>query len=191
MPEREMIGDYKGQVKNRVVTALFQAYLDVLDYDGLKSILKEAELLELKNTKEVDPDKTLDFFSFKKIITAQNCLLYNCNDLLFEIGKKFSFYLFPFGKKFEEVVEEINVLIKTDWNIQILEKTKKSITVRVKKCFFCSEIGISCDLIMGFLLHSIEKTLPPDKRVEYYRDKENIKDPNHNTFVVKFKTKKK
>ena len=191
MPEREMIGDYKGQVKNRVVTALFQAYLDVLDYDGLKSILKEAELLDLKNYKEIDPDETLDFFSFKKIITAQNCLLYNCSDLLFEIGKKFSFYLFPFGKKFREVVEEINRLIKTDWNIQILEKTKKSITVRVEKCFFCSEIGISCDLIMGFLLHSIEKTLPPDRRVEYDRNKENIKDPNHNTFVVKFKTKKK
>ena len=191
MPEREMIGDYKGEVKNKVVTALFQAYLDVLDYDGLKSILKEAELLDLKNYKGADPNETLDFFSFKKIITAQNCLLYNCNDLLFEIGKKFSFYLFPFGKKFEEVVEEINILIKTDWNIQILEKTKKSITVRVKKCFFCSEIGISCDLIMGFLLHSIEKTLPPDKRVDYDRNKEDIKDPNHNTFVVKFKTKKK
>ena len=191
MPEREMIGDYKGEVKNKVVTALFQAYMDVLDYDGLKSILKEAELLDLKNYKGIDPHETLDFFSFKKIITAQNCLLYNCNDLLFEIGKKFSFYLFPFGKKFREVVEEINRLIKTDWNIQILEKTKKSITVRVEKCFFCSEIGISCDLIMGFLLHSIEKTLPPDKRVEYDRNKENIKDPNHNTFVVKFKTKKK
>ena len=191
MPEREMIGDYKGEVKNKIVTALFQAYLDVLDYDGLKSILKEAELLELKNYKGADPNETLDFFSFKKIITAQNCLLYNCNDLLFEIGKKFSFYLFPFGKKFEEVVEEINILIKTDWNIQIIEKTKKSITVRVEKCFFCSEIGISCDLIMGFLLHSIEKTLPPDKRVDYDRNKEDIKDPNHNTFVVKFKTKKK
>jgi predicted hydrocarbon binding protein len=191
MPEREMIGDYKGEVKNKVVTALFQAYLDVLDYDGLKSILKEAELLDLKNYKEADPDESLDFFSFKKIITAQNCLLYNCNDLLFEIGKKFSFYLFPFGKKFEEVVEEINKLIKTDWNIQIIEKTKKAITVRVEKCFFCSEIGISCDLIMGFLLHSIEKTLPPDKRVDYDRNKEDIKDPNHNTFVVKFKSKKK
>ena len=191
MPEREMIGDYKGEVKNKVVTALFQAYQDVLDYDGLKSILKEAELLDLKNYKGADPDESLDFFSFKKIITAQNCLLYNCNDLLFEIGKKFSFYLFPFGKKFEEVVEEINKLIKTDWNIQIIEKTKKAITVRVEKCFFCSEIGISCDLIMGFLLHSIEKTLPPDKRVDYDRNKEDIKDPNHNTFVVKFKSKKK
>jgi len=62
MPEREMIGDYKGEVKNKVVTALFQAYMDVLDYDGLKSILKEAELLELKNSKGVDPEMTLDFF---------------------------------------------------------------------------------------------------------------------------------
>ena len=107
MPEREMIGDYKGEVKNRVVTALFQAYLDVLDYDGLKSILKEAGLLELKNNKGIDPDETLDFFSFKKVITAQNCLLYNCNDLLFEIGKKFSFYYFPLVKNLRKLLKKL------------------------------------------------------------------------------------
>ncbi len=96
----EIIGEYRGTVKNRVLTALLQSYMDNLDYDGMKSILKEAGLLELKNIQELDPDGEIDFFSFKKIITAQNCLLYDSTDLLSQIGRKFSFYLFPFGKVF-------------------------------------------------------------------------------------------
>ena len=63
-----MIGDYKGKVKNKVVTALLQTYLDTLDYDGMKSILKEAGMLHLKNQKDFDPDSSIDYFSFKKII---------------------------------------------------------------------------------------------------------------------------
>lgn len=186
-----MIGNYKGIVKNKVVNALFQAYRDILDYDGMKSILKEAGLLKLKKNKDVDPNGTLDFFSFKKIISAQNCLLYNCTDLLFEIGKKFSFYLFPFGKDFEEIIEEINNLIKTDWKVQIIKKAKKSITIKVDKCIFCSEIGISCDLFIGFLVHSLEKSLPSNSRVTFSREKEDVKDPKHNNYIVKLKSKRK
>ena len=106
-----MIGEYKGKVKNRVVTALLQTYLDTLDYDGMKSILKEAGLLHLRNQRNFNPNSTIDYFSFKKILTAQNCLLYQCSELLFEIGRKFSFYLFPFGKKFEESIKEITTTI--------------------------------------------------------------------------------
>ncbi|KKN15438.1 hypothetical protein LCGC14_0986140, partial [marine sediment metagenome] len=68
-----MIGEFKGEVKYKVITALLQAYQDVLDYDGMKSILKEAEMLHLKNIRDEDPNQSLDFFSFKKIIAAQNC----------------------------------------------------------------------------------------------------------------------
>ena len=63
----EIIGEYRGLVKNRVLTALLQSYLDNLDYDGMKSILREAELLELKDIRDVDPDGAIDFFSFKKL----------------------------------------------------------------------------------------------------------------------------
>ncbi|MFW9864732.1 MAG: hypothetical protein ACFFEN_01410, partial [Candidatus Thorarchaeota archaeon] len=101
-----MIGDFKGEVKYKVVTALLQAYQDILDYDGLKSILKEAEMLHLKNIKYEDQNQNLDFFSFKKIISAQNCLLYESSKLLFEIGKKLSFYLFPYGISFDEIINE-------------------------------------------------------------------------------------
>ncbi len=186
-----MIGEYKGIVKNKVVTALLQAYHDCLDYDGMKSILREAEMLHLKNLKEINPNETLDFFSFKKIITAQNCLLYECKQLLFNIGEKFSFYLFPFGKKFEEIVNEIDVLIKTDWKVEILEKTEESITLKIHNCIFCSEVGVSCDLFIGFLVFSLQKSLSSGKEVEPDVMPDCGYEPRHNNYVLTLKIKKK
>ena len=187
----DIIGEYKGVVKNRVVTALLQSYLDNLDYDGMKSILKEAGLMHLKDIRDVDPNGFIDFFSFKKIIAAQNCLLFDSNKLLFEIGKKFSFYLFPFGKNFDEIINEINELIVTDWKVEILEKLDDLFVVKVEKCIFCSEIGVSCDLFKGFIIHSLEKTLTTDYRIIYYGKSENVNDPQHNNFVLKLKIEKK
>ncbi len=192
-----MIGDYKGEVNNKVLTALMQAYLDVLDYDGLKSILREAELLELKDIRDIDSSKFIDFFSFKKIISAQNCLLFGCYNLLFEIGKKFSFYLFPYGKNFEEVIKELNTLIRTTWHIKILEKHEnymtnelESITLEIKNCIFCSEVGVPCNFIVGFLVHSLEKSLPSNREITYsgLRDPH---DPTHSSFILKLISKKK
>jgi predicted hydrocarbon binding protein len=180
----DMIGAYRGSVKNRVITALLQSYLDTLDYDGMKSILREAELLDLKDLRDVDPDGTIDFFSFKKIITAQNCLLYDSSQLLYEIGRKFSFYLYPFGKKFEEVIVEINSLIETNWKVEISEKSESKYVINVRKCVFCSEIGISCDLFKAFLINSLEKSLPSDKVVRPLSIKENINSPDHNSFKL-------
>ena len=186
-----MIGDYKGEVKYNVITALLQAYHDILDYDGMKSILKEAEMLHLKNIRDEDQNQYLDLFSFKKIITAQNCLLYDSSMLLFEIGKKFSFYLFPYGKNFEEIVSEINSIIITDWKVEIVEKQQNLIVILVQKCIFCSEIGVPCDLFKGFLVHSLEKSLPSEYRVVHFGEKEDVEDPNHNTFILKLKMEKK
>lgn len=183
----DIIGEYRGIVKNRVVTALLQSYLDNLDYDGMKSILKEAGLIHLKDMRDVDPNGTIDFFSFKKIIAAQNCLLFDSNKLLFEIGKKFSFYLFPFGKSFEEIIHEINELILTDWKVEIIEKSNNLFAVKVEKCIFCSEIGVSCELFKGFIMHSLEKALTTDYRINCYGKSENVNDPQHNNFVLKLK----
>ena len=188
MPDNsDIIGEYRGIVKNRVVTALLQSYLDNLDYDGMKSILKEAGLIHLKDMRDVDPNGTIDFFSFKKIIAAQNCLLFDSNKLLFEIGKKFSFYLFPFGKNFDEIINEINELILTDWKVEIIEKSNNLFVVKVEKCIFCSEIGVSCDLFKGFIIHSLEKALTTDYRINCYGKSENVNDPQHNNFVLKLK----
>lgn len=186
-----MIGDYKGEVKYKVVTALLQAYHDILDYDGMKSILKEAEMLHLKNIRDEDQNQMLDFFSFKKIISAQNCLLYDSSKLLFEIGKKFSFYLFPYGKSVEEIVHEINSIIIADWKVEILENSENFITVFVQRCIFCSEIGVPCVLFKGFLVYSLEKTLSSEHKVIHNGNKEDVNDPNHNTFILKLKIEKK
>jgi predicted hydrocarbon binding protein len=180
----DIIGDYKGKVKNSVITALLQAYLDSLDYDGMKSILREAELLDLKDMRDVNPDGEIDFFSFKKLIAAQNCLLYESNQLLFEIGRKFSFYLFPYGKSFSDTISEITKLIETNWDVKIVEESPQKYVIKIYKCVFCSEIGISCDLFKGFIIHSLEKTLPSDFYLLPDETKENVLDPNHNTFTM-------
>ena len=180
----DLIGAYKGTVKNRVVTAMLQSYLDILDYDGMKSILREAELLELKDLREVDPEGTINFFSFKKIISAQNCLLYDSSQLLYEIGKKFSFYLFPYGKKFEDIIFELNELIEANWKVEITEKSDSKYIINVIKCVFCSEIGISCDLFKAFLINSLQKSLPSNKSVTPIITKENVNSPEHNSFKL-------
>ncbi|MFX1378826.1 MAG: hypothetical protein ACFFA4_06995 [Promethearchaeota archaeon] len=182
-----MIGDYKGFVKNKVVIALLQAYHDILDYDGMRSILKEAGMMYIKDIRDKNPNDTLDFFSFKKIISAQNCLLFESSDLLFEIGKKFSFYLFPFGKSFEEIINEINSSIITDWKVSIIQNNEDEISISVKRCIFCSEIGVPCDLFKGFLFNSLQKSLPSEHKVIYEKDIDDINDPQHNSFTVKLK----
>ncbi len=182
-----MIGEYKGVVKNKVIIALLTAYHDVLDYDGLKSILREANMLDLKDIKNINPDDTMDFFSFKKIITAQNILLYECNSLIETIGEKFSFYLFPFGKDFDEIVREINELIQTDWKVEIVKKMPEEVHVKVQRCIFCSEIGVSCELFKGFLVHSLQKTLKSTVKVKAIAKNVNARDPDHNNFILKLK----
>jgi hypothetical protein len=185
-----MIGDYKGTVKNRVVIALLQAYQDILDYDGMKSILREAEMMYIKDIRDKDPNDKLDLFSFKKIISAQNCLLYDSTDLLFEIGKKFSFYLFPFGKDLEEIIEEINSLIIADWKVFIEKNNENEIIIHVDRCIFCSEIGVPCDLFIGFLVYSLEKSLPSGYNIFFERNKEDTMEPNHNNFILRLKIHK-
>ncbi len=182
-----MIRDYKGFVKNKVVIALLQAYHDILDYDGMKSILKEAGMIHIKDVRDKDPNDTLDFFSFKKIIVAQNCLLCDSPDLLFEIGKKFSFYLFPYGKKFEEIIDEITSSITADWKVSIIRNNENEIFISVEQCIFCSEIGVPCDLFKGFLFNSLQKSLPSEHKVIYDRDNDDIKNPQHNNFIVKLR----
>ncbi len=185
-----MIGEYKGFVKNKVLTALLQAYHDILDYDGMKSILREAEMLHLKDIREEDPNGTLDMFSFKKIISAQNCLLFDSNILLFEIGKKFSFYLFPFGLSFEEIIKDINISITTGWKVEIINNDKNKITIQVQKCIFCSEIGVPCEMLKGFLIYSLEKSLSSDYQVVYEKNEEDVNDPEHNNFILQLKIEK-
>ncbi len=144
-------------------------------------------MLFLKDIKNINPNDFLDFFSFKKILSAQNILLYCSEYLLKAIGRKFSFSLVPFGKNFDEIIIELNDLIKTDWKVEIIYRTEEEIVVRVEKCVFCSEVGVPCDLIRGFLVHSLEKTLPSNIQVISRGEKSDTQDPNHNSFDLKLK----
>lgn len=184
-----MISGHKGkeEVRNRVITALLQAYHDTLDYDGMRSILREAGLLELKNVRDIDPNESIDFISFQKIISAQNLLLYCCDDLLFEIGQKFAFYLFPYGKKFREIVSEINDLIRTNWKIEIVEESENEIVVSIQNGVFCSEIGTPRTLAVGFLVNSLKKNISSDLDVKFQEEKDYLKHPKYNDFSVKLK----
>ncbi|TFG03127.1 MAG: hypothetical protein EU540_00210 [Promethearchaeota archaeon] len=138
----------------------------------MKSVLKEAEMLDLKDAREVDPNGTIDFFTFKKLIIAQNSLLYGCYKLLYNLGMKLAIYLYPYGKSFQDVVEEITELIKTDWDVQIIDQGVNSFTVEIKNCVFCHEIGVPCQLFFGFLVQSLKKSLPENKNVTYVSEKD-------------------
>ena len=138
----------------------------------MKSVLKEAEMLELKDAREVDPMGTIDFYAFKKLIIAQNSLLYGCYKLLYNLGMKLAIYLYPYGKSFQDVVEEITKLIKTDWDVQIIDQGVNSFTVEIQNCVFCYEIGVPCQLFFGFLVQSLKKSLPENKNVTYVTEKE-------------------
>ncbi|TFG22513.1 MAG: hypothetical protein EU529_10275 [Promethearchaeota archaeon] len=138
----------------------------------MKSVLKEAEMLDLKDAREVDPNGTIDFFTFKKLIIAQNSLLYGCYKLLYNLGMKLAIYLYPYGKSFQDIVEEITELIKTDWDVQIIDQGVNSFTVEIKNCVFCHEIGVPCQLFFGFLVQSLKKSLPENKNVTYVSEKE-------------------
>ena len=157
----------------------------------MKSVLKEAEMLSVKDAKKVDPNGTIDFYSFKKLIIAQNCLLYGCYKLLYSLGMKLAFYLYPYGKSFKDVVEEISELIKTDWDVQIVDQGVNSVTVEIQNCIFCYEIGVPCQLFIGFLVQSLKKSLPDNRRVIYLSDDQYISDSTKNSYILKLIWKKK
>ncbi|MFO8020548.1 MAG: hypothetical protein R6U96_18140 [Promethearchaeia archaeon] len=181
-----MIGEYKGTVSNKVVIALLQAYHDLLDFDGMRSILKEAEMRELIPIREINAKEKISFFKFKKIISAQNMLLYCATDLLYQIGLKFSFYLFPFGEGFEYIIKQIDKLIKTDWIVEIVEKRRNFFKVKVRNCVFCSEIGVDCSLFYGFLVDSLRKSLPSNYEISYKVKGEHLapNESGHNNFTI-------
>ena len=155
----------------------------------MKSVLKEAQMLHIKDYKDVDPNDTVDFPSFRRIIDSQNLLLYGCNRLLYEIGKKFSFYLFPYGKDFREIVSDIIDLIKADWNVKIIDKTSNSITIEIQNCIFCPESSGPCELFTGFLIYSLKKALPDNRKVNYVNEIQEIGEIEDETFLLKLRWK--
>ena len=90
-----------------------------------------------------------------------------------------------------EIVKELKSLINSDWSVEILESRQDFFSVRVNKCVFCTEIGVPCDLFKGFLVNSLEKSLPSEFRVAHFGEKNDTNDPLHNSFTVNLKIEKK
>ncbi len=81
-------------------------------------------------------------------------------------------------------------MVVAEWQVKIVENRAETVIIRVDKCIFCSEIGVSCELFKSFLINSLEKSLPSDYRVVRYETKENITNPNHNSFILKLQIEK-
>jgi len=171
-------------VMNKVINALLRAYLDILDHDGMKSILDEANMPKIKEQSEKDPDTYVSFDLLERILDAQNLLLFRSDLLLFNIGRKFSFYLFPFGKSFEESMDELTDLIKTDWKVEILSHTHDSIEIKVKNCALYNDYNNTFHLFEGFLVRTLEKTLSTEQHVGY-----EIIEKQERDFTVKLQIK--
>jgi len=158
---------------------MIHAYQDLLDYDGMKSILREAGLLELLKVTSVDPNELIDFNILQKIINAHNFLLFGANELLKEIGRKFSLYLFPYGDNIENYINQLNECIQTDWKAELISistsETNKieNVRIRVRNCVFKSNLSNSYEFSLGLLSQTIEKSIGASKIIDYKVIEEN------------------
>jgi hypothetical protein len=120
------------QVNNKVINALLEAFYDVLDLDGKRSILTIAGLETLMETK-LSPNGTSSSKILDKILLAMRNLLQYSDRVLLEIGRKFSVYFDPSGSSFEEF---INLLSSQLFDIEIevtpLDDSQFTITMQSK-----------------------------------------------------------
>ena len=126
-------------VDNAVINALLEAILDILDKDGKRSILKFAGREDLLTEKL--PPGTSSREEFIKILEAMRVLLEFSSQILFEIGRKFSVYLDPFGSSIKDFIIILNKSFispqfhikfasdrELDISIQLLEGKSKLLT---------------------------------------------------------------
>ncbi len=95
------------EVNNSVINALLEAFYDVLDLDGKRSILAAAGLETLMENK-LPPDEFSSSSLLNKLLFSMRNLLQFSDRVLFEIGRKFSIYFDPSGSSFEEFIALLN-----------------------------------------------------------------------------------
>ena len=94
-------------IQNAIINALLEAFNDILDYDGKRSILIFAKLEHWIDEK-LPPTGTTSLKDFEKLIKAMRILLQYSENILFEIGRKFSIYLDPSGTSFKDFIVMLN-----------------------------------------------------------------------------------
>lgn len=153
-------------VKNSIINALVEAIFDILDADGKNSILNYAKLQHLKE--KLPSDGETSYKDFITLINAMNFLLAYSNTVLYEIGRKFAFYLSPFGTKLMEFFEQVQSYLIDDMNAKIEFLGENQIHITLKACPFCKGVvsilpaistqGFSCDFFRGLLYETIFKS---------------------------------
>jgi len=152
-------------VQNIVINALLESLYDILDRDGMVSILRAAGLTELMDT-QLNPREFSDYAVFKRIIDAMNELLQFSEEIAYAIGRKFAIYSDPSGTGIVAIIQHLKEWIRTDWDIQIIQEdfAPKRIVIQVTNCPFCKEYKLTmgrpicCDFLRGIFSMSWEKT---------------------------------
>jgi hypothetical protein len=123
-------------INNNVLNALLEAFYDILDLDGKRSILMLAHLPGLMDTK-LPTNGTTNWEIFEKILEAMRMLLQYSDKILFQIGRKFSIYLDPYGSSFDEFIMKLNTwLDEVDLTIQSQSPQSYIVTCIAKKASY-------------------------------------------------------
>lgn len=169
-------------ISNKVINALLEALHDVLDKDGKLSVIRFSGL---QYSDERLPSNGYSQYSdFKKLINAMNILMQFSTTAQFEIGRKFSFYLHPFGTKIEQFIDMLEEFINDDISISIENSKPVHITIDIKKCPFCSRNsdisekgkmnipisnnrdGIDCQFVAGAIYEIVKNSLDSNKKIK-------------------------
>ena len=157
-------------ISYHIVNSLLESVFDVLDADGKKSILTFANLPELIHLKEKITEIPLS--TFVAILQSITTLLQHSNTILYEIGRKFSFYLDPFGSEFSHFIRKFNDFIKGDVfsctqisNHELDVQMNFDVPADYLKVFMDKWVII---IYKGFITEAIKKTI--DGEVEFLEE---------------------
>lgn len=169
-------------VKNPLVNALLEAIYDVLDYDGRRSIIDFAHIEYMAN--KLPSDGQIPMSDFYKLINAMNILLAYSKTVMYEIGRKFSFYLSPFGVHFMEFIDLIEDNLVGETIINIEYPSENEIDVYLKQCPFCKGLdeifdgdqkteGFSCEFFRGLLDETLKKSINQGVNINVFHIEKN------------------
>jgi predicted hydrocarbon binding protein len=162
-------------VKNSLINALLTAIFDEIDSDGRNSILEHANLGYMNIRENLPPNGFTPLEDFLKLVDSMNYLLIFSKSIMFEIGRKFAFYISPFGTEIGDLIEKIKTKL-IDLQIKLEYDTDDKINVTVIECPFCRTIqklntaivsrNFTCEFFRGFLHETVKKSAHTDVSVK-------------------------
>ncbi|MHA1729893.1 MAG: hypothetical protein ACTSWY_14360 [Promethearchaeota archaeon] len=181
-------------VGNNIVNALLHAIQDVMGFDGKLSIIRFAGVEHLKEQLPSHGDLSIE--EFQKLVDSLNYLLLYSKQCMYEIGRKFSFYLSPYGLP---IYDFIALLKKSMKSTKIEMKiTSKEINIKIYDCPFCLTMKsflskdkefFTCEFFKGVFFESVTKNANQNTQVEikHLIPKNFSKNSNVCKFQINFK----